>query len=272
MTSYDISADYGALYDSIPIYAQRTADVAFYAAEAAKLGASAPVLELGCGTGRVAMPIARAGHPLTGIDSSSAMLDRFRDKMAAESADLRARVTLRVADVRDFTVEPPAGSNGFALAIAAFRVFQHLTTIDDQLRCLTTVRRHLAPGGLFTFDVFNPDFTRMTSDRTEETEDTPELALSDGRTLRRTVRVAQVHWVRQVSDIELYYYVGASSGGDVERLVHRFEMRWFTASELENLLARAGFRVESRYGDFEKNPLEDGSPDIVIVASRTEAK
>jgi SAM-dependent methyltransferase len=268
MTSYDTSPEFGAIYDAVPVYAQRTADIAFYAGEAAQLGADAPVLELGCGTGRVSLPIARAGHPVTGVDLSPAMLERFREKLAAEAAEVRARVRLHEGDIRDFDVAAPTNARGFELAIAPFRVFQHMTTIDDQLRCLATVRRHLAPGGRFAFDVFNPHFAKMTADRTGETEDTPELTLPDGRTLRRTVRVSRIHWVRQLSDVELIYYLG--SGGSVERVVHKFEMRWFTASELEHLLVRAGFRVDARYGDVEKGRLEDDSPEIVIVAARSD--
>ena len=268
MTSYDTSSEFGALYDAVPAYAERTADVAFYAGLAAHLSLDAPVLELGCGTGRVTLPIARAGHSIVGVDSSSAMLERFRAKLAAEPPDVRARVTLHEADVRDFDVHVPGGSRGFELAIAPFRVLQHMTTTDDQLRCLTTVRRHLAPGGRFAFDSFNPHFTKLTADRTAETEETPELQLPDGRTMRRTFRISRVHWVRQVSDVELIYYV--RSGNDVERVVHKFEMRWYTASELEHLLARCGFELEARYGDFDKGPLDNDSPEIVIVAARAD--
>lgn len=268
MTSYDASSEFGALYDAVPAYADRTADVAFYAGLAAHLSVDTPVLELGCGTGRVTLPIARGGHPIVGVDSSSAMLGRFRAKLAAEPPDVRARVTLHEGDVRDLDIRAPGSARGFQLAIAPFRVMQHMTTTDDQLRCLTTVRRHLAPGGRFAFDAFNPHFAKLTEDRTGETEETPELQLPDGRTMRRAFRIARVHWVRQVSDVELIYYV--RSGADVDRVVHKFEMRWYTASELEHLLVRCGFDVEARYGDFEKGTLDDDSPEIVMVAARAD--
>ena len=270
MTSYDSSPEFGALYDAVPAYAERTADVAFYLGQAAQLSSDAAVLELGCGTGRVSLPIARAGHPLIGLDSSASMLDRFRAKLGAEAADVRGRVTLHETDVREFDVAPPSGANGFELAIAPFRVMQHMTTVDDQLQFLATVRRHLAPGGRLAFDVFNPHFDKMTADRTAETEETEELELADGRTLRRTFRIPRVHWVRQVNDVELIYYI--RSGDEVERVVHKFEMRWYTASELEHLLVRSGFRIEARYGDCERGALKDDSPEIVIVAIRADER
>lgn len=261
--TYDGIPDFGTLYDAVPAYAARV-DVAFYLDEASR-GAghsAAAILELGCGTGRVLLPLARAGHQVTGVDLSAAMLARCRTKLADEPAAVRERVALHQEDVRDFTV-----GAGFALAIAPFRVLQHLTTADDQLRCLAQVRRHLAPGGRIAFDVFNPRFTLLAQDRTAEVEDTPEIPLPDGRYLRRTTRVARVRWVEQLSDVELIYYL--RSGTAVERVVQAFPIRWYSASELAHLLARAGFALEAVYGNFDREPLRDESPDIVMVAAKS---
>jgi SAM-dependent methyltransferase len=263
-TLYDVADEFGLLYDEVPAYAART-DVAFYQSLAAEAGAGAAVLDVGCGTGRLLLPLARAGHAVVGVDASAAMLERCRAKLAAEPAEVRARVSLHQADARDFTVAVPEGAAGFALAIAPFRILQHLVTPAEQLRCVGAVARHLAPGGRFAFDVFNPNVPVMTRDRSAESEDTPERALPDGRTMRRTVRVARVHWVEQVSDIELYYYLRAADGAE-RRVVQAFPMRWFWATELEHLLARAGLRVRAAYGNFDRSPLGDESPEIVVVA------
>jgi SAM-dependent methyltransferase len=268
-STYEIAPGFGVLYDAVPAYANRN-DVPFYLEEAASAGspdAPATVLELGCGTGRVLLPLARAGHTVTGIDRSHSMLARCEAKLAAEPQVVRDRVALHHADARQFTVAAPAG-DGFALAIAPFRVLQHLTTTADQLRCLGAVRRHLVPGGRFVFDVFNPHYSLMTRDRSAEVEDTPELRLADGRYLRRTVRITRVRWVEQISEIELIYHVRSESA--VERVVHAFPMRWYTASELEHLLGRAGFRIESVYGTFDRGSLTDESPEIIVVAIEKE--
>jgi hypothetical protein len=143
---------------------------------------------------------------------------------------------------------------------------QHLTTIEDQLAFLHSAARHLTPGGRLAFDVFNPDFNALVSADGTEREDTPNTRLPDGRSFRRAGRVARVRWIDQVSEIELIYYVTPKSGGRVERHVQSFDMRWFLRAELVHLLARAGFRVRSIYGDFDRSPLSDKSPEQIVCA------
>jgi hypothetical protein len=193
------------------------------------------------------------------------MLAQCRAKLATEPPLVRDRVALAQGDVRDFTLMPPV-PDGFGLAIAPFRVLQHLPTTSDQLACFRTVRRYLAPGGRFVFDVFNPNYALMTTDRSQEAEDTPELQLPDGRSVRRTVRVTGVRWVDQVSDVELTYYV--RSGPAVARVVQAFSMCWYTPRQLEHLLERAEFRLDAVYGNFDRTPLTDQSPEIIVVGVR----
>ncbi len=258
--SYDTVPELGSLYDHIPLYAAR-GDVAFYVSEAGR-SSGGTTIELGCGTGRVLLPLARAGHRVVGVDSSREMLDRLREKLAAEPAEVRQRVALHHSDVRDLTVVDATAS----LVIAPFRVLQHLTTIADQMLCVAAIVRRLDRGGRFAFDVFNPNFAMMIRDRSSESEDTPETPLADGTTLRRTVSVRRVRWVDQVSEVELIYYIRA--GDQVSRHVQAFEMRWYVPAELEHLLARAGMVVESMYGNFDRSDLLDDSPEIVVVAAK----
>ncbi|MEO8562801.1 MAG: class I SAM-dependent methyltransferase [bacterium] len=260
-SSYDSSTDFGTLYDAVPAYSTR-GDVGFYLEETERAGASSAVLEVGCGTGRLTLPLARAGHEVTGIDLSPAMLARAREKLAAEPPEIRARVTLLETDARRMELST---TPAFDLAIVPFRVMQHLGAIEDQLEVLARVRERLRPGGRLVFDVFNPHYGLMTRERSAEAEDTPEQVLPDGRTLRRTVRVLAVHWVEQVSDLELIYYV--RTGDRIERIVQEFQMRFFTPSELTHLVARAGFRLDALFGGFDRQPLDDAAPEIVVVAS-----
>jgi SAM-dependent methyltransferase len=260
-SSYDEVADFGALYDAVPAYGTR-ADVAFYLEEAERAGSSSRVLELGCGTGRLTLPLAQAGHEVTGIDLSPAMLARAREKLGVQPRESRDRVTLLESDVRRIEL---ADAPAFDLVVAPFRVLQHFAAIGDQLEVLAGARRRLRPGGRLVLDVFNPSYASMTRDRSAEVEDTPEQPLPDGHTVRRTVRVTAVHWVEQVSDVELIYHV--RRGERTERVVQRFGMRWFTPAELTHLVARAGFRVDAIYGGFDRRPLDDESPEIVVVAS-----
>jgi SAM-dependent methyltransferase len=262
-SSYDDIPDFGLLYDGVAGYAERP-DVAFYVREAERSGG--PVLELGCGTGRILIPMARAGCTVTGLDGSREMLARCEARLRDEPEEVRARVTLHHGDARDFDL-----GTRFALVTAPFRLVQQMTTSDDQLSLLGAVDRHLAPDGRFVFDVYNPDFAALAAADGAEHEDTPERPLPDGRTLRRTVRIRRVRWVDQVSEAELVYYVAPAPGAPAERHVQAFDMRWYVRGELVHLLGRRGFRAAIQ-GDFDGAPLADGSPEMVVVARRFGAR
>ena len=257
---YDAFPDLPVIYDSVPAYVARR-DVDFYVDEAKDAGGD--VLEVGCGTGRILLPIARSGRAIEGLDASPAMLDRCRKKLREEPNAVQRRVTLHRGDARSFDI-----GRQFALVTAPFRVVQHLTTVDDQLGFLNSAARHLAPGGKLVFDVFNPNFAALLSADGVEKEDTPNTTLPDGRSFRRTGRVVGVRWIDQVSEIELIYYISGKRGEPVERRVMSFDMRWFLRAELVHLLARAGFRVRSFYGDFDRSALTDKSPEQIVCAER----
>jgi SAM-dependent methyltransferase len=257
---YDAFPDLPVIYDNVPAYTARR-DVRFYVDEARDAGGS--VLEVGCGTGRILLPIARSGHTIDGLDASPAMLDRCGSKLRAEPSAVRDRVTLHQGDASSFDL-----GRKFHLIIAPFRVVQHLTGIEDQLGFLDSAARHLAPKGRLTFDVFNPNFAALVSADGIEREDTPETTLPDGRTFRRAGRVSRVRWIDQVSEIELVYYISGQPGGNPDRHVQSFDMRWFLRAELVNLLERGGFRVRAIYGDFDRSPLTDKSPEQVVCAER----
>jgi SAM-dependent methyltransferase len=259
MSMYDAFPDLPTIYDSVPIYNSRR-DVQFYVEEAK--GAAESVLEVGCGTGRIVLPIARSGRSIDGLDASPQMLERCCAKVAGEPDSVRRRITLHQGDARTFDL-----GRRFDLVIAPFRVVQHLTEIDDQLAFLDSVARHLAPGGRLAFDVFNPNFTVLASADGIEREDTPETKLPDGRSFRRAGRVVRVRWIDQVSEIELLYYISGGNG-KVERNVMSFDMRWYLRAELVHLLTRTGFRVRAIYGDFDRSPLTDKSPEQIVCAER----
>jgi len=239
-------------------------DVPFFVDEA--LNAGGRVLEVGSGTGRILVPIARAGVRIDGLDGSREMLDRCRAKLGGEDAAVRDRVRLHEGDARAFDLK-----ERFSLVIAPFRVVQHLTTSEDQLRFLDSVARHLAPSGRLVFDVFNPNFGALVSADGVERDDTPDTPLPDGRSFRRAVRISRVRFIEQVSEVELVYYISAGAGKMAARHVHAFEMRWFLRAELTHLLARGGFAVRCIYGDFDRSPLTDNSPEQILCAERVTA-
>ncbi|MCU1336625.1 MAG: type 12 methyltransferase [Bryobacterales bacterium] len=151
-----------------------------------------------------------------------------------------------------------------------FRPLQHLVNVDEQLSFLGCVHRHLKPGGKLALDVFNPDLTRLASPVSpEEIEDTSEFVLADGRQLRRMFRVTAKRVAAQSSDIELIYYV-RDPNGDTQRIVQAFPMRYFFRYELEHLLARSGFEIQNLFGNFDKSPFTESSPEMVVIAARKE--
>ena len=143
----------------------------------------------------------------------------------------------------------------FALITLPFRPFQHLTTVEDQMACLRTIHRHLAPGGRLVLDLFNPSIIYLAApSRLEEYEDIPQFTMPDGRRVVRHARITARDYFNQIQDVDLIYTVTYPDGRQ-ERLVHSFPMRYLFRFEVEHLLTRCGFSVEALYGDYDKQPI-----------------
>ena len=250
------------LYDHSPRYAGRE-DVGFFTAYS--LSAGGRTLELGCGTGRVLIPTAVAGCDITGLDLSEHMLGRCREKLALQPNEVRERVQLVRGEMTDFDLD-----DTFRLVTTPFRPFQHLIMVEKQLACLRCVNRHLAVGGKLILDLFQVKLWRLTDpEALEEHRDPADVPLPGGRTLSgRGDRIAARHPSEQYNDIEIAYYV-THPDGRVERLVHPFPMRYFFRYEVEHLLARGGFSVVDLFGNYDRSPLQDDSPEMIFVAEKT---
>jgi SAM-dependent methyltransferase len=228
-------------YDYVVPYQTRQ-DVAFFVEAAQASGG--PVLEVGCGTGRVLIPTARAGLAVYGLDLSPHMLDVCERRLAQESIEVQQRVQLDLADMRDFDL-----GQTFNLITIPFRPFQHLIEVEDQIACLRCIRRHLADDGRFILDLFNPSLPIMAREVTgEEQGDEPEFTMPDGRRELRRNRIVARDVFKQYHDVELIYII-THLDGRTERLVHAFPMRYLFRYEAEHLLARCGFAVEALYAE-----------------------
>ena len=150
-TGYDRYAFVAEFYDHVVPYRERR-DVEFFVTMAQQ--ANGPVLEAGCGTGRILTPMARAGVEITGLDVSQTMLAICRKCLAAEPLEVQKRARVLEADMRQFH-----------LATLPFRSFQHLLSPADQSSCLSVVHRHLVPGGRMILDVFNVSFYLWRANR-----------------------------------------------------------------------------------------------------------
>jgi SAM-dependent methyltransferase len=256
----DLYQAIAALYDHVPVYRDRP-DVPFFM-EAAK-DAGGPVLEVGCGSGRVLIPCARAGARIVGLDASAPMLARCRDRLRQETAAVQAAVRLVQGDMRDFALPET-----FALAMFPFRSFQHMVTVNDQIAALDCVRRHLEARGRVIVDVFNPSIDALASRREgEEFGEEPEFTMPDGQRVVRRHKVVKHDRHDQINHVELLYDVTHPDGRQ-ERLVQAFAMRYLFRFELEHLLARCGFDVEAVYSGYDRAPYGTRYPGELIAVAR----
>ena len=249
-------ADY---YDTSPIIVQRTQDVTFYVNAVKKYGD--PVLELGCGTGRITMAIAEAGYRITALDLSERMLERAAEKRAALQRETRERVHLIQGDMTQFEL-----GEKFRCVVIPFRPFQHLLETEQQMACLDCVKKHLAPEGRLIVDFFQTDPERMHDPKFLNESPLVEYDLPGGRHVALSERVAAFHRALQRNDVEMIFRV-THADGKQERLVMEWTLRYFFRYEVEHLLARCGFRLESLCGNFDGSPLADNSPEMIFVAS-----
>jgi SAM-dependent methyltransferase len=256
--------DYGATavyYDHIVPYRER-GDVEFYVEEAKR--SSGPVLEVGCGTGRILVPTVEAGIEVVGVDPSEAMLAVCRRRLLELPEATRSKARLVRADMRDLNL-----AASFPLVTLPFRPFQHLLTVDDQLRCLECLRRHLDGEGQLILDVFNPGLHYLAADNIgEEIREEPEFAMPGGSRVVRTYRTTSRNMFEQVIEVELIYYVTHPDGRE-ERLVDAFPLRYLFRFELEHLLVRSGFRLDRIYGGFDRAPYGSTAyPGELIAVAR----
>ena len=232
MSDYDPIA---RLYD--PWSRSVVEDISFYVDEA--LTAGSPIVELGVGTGRIAIPVAMAGVDVIGVDSSAEMLAVCRQR--ADEADVGGRVDLRLGDLR----RPPVDER-VALVTCPFRAFLHLRDDGERLEALNAARELLLPGGRLIFDVFVPS--------REDIEET------HGRWIEREPDIEErADWDLEAQSLTLS--VRGPSGESTMILWWLEPARWHT------LLAEAGFDVLACYGWFDRRPFA-GEEDSIWIASR----
>ncbi|MBN1423595.1 class I SAM-dependent methyltransferase [Candidatus Fermentibacteria bacterium] len=228
-----------------------TEDIPFYLRLAARHGG--PILELGCGTGRIAIPLAQAGHDVTGLDMSEPMLRHARSKLAESSAAL----TLIQGDCRDFAFD-----RLFRLILFPFNAIAHLHDRESVDACFAAVRRHLAPEGRFVIDMFNPRLDYLDREPLQRFPVT-EYADPDGRGLVVITESSMYDRATQINHIVWHYRIGQIE----DAMAVPNNMRIFFPQELAALLHYNGFCVECVLGDFDESPFQSDSPKQIIVAA-----
>lgn len=258
---YDEWAD---IYDAV--YSYVVEDIPFYADEAVAAAADGgAVLELGCGTGRVAIPVAKAvaaahsGGCVVGLDSSSAMLSRARRN--ADAAGVAGCLTLVQGDMRDF-----AFSRRFSLITIPFRGMLSLLSVEDQTRALMNIKRHLAPGGRLVFDIFAPDLGIMALD-----SDVPYhfRDVTDPASGRRMVIYLQTRYDDYTQIMSVRAIIEElDGGGAVQRKLYRdFALRYIHRWEMAHLLRACGYDVLDMHGDFRRGEFGPDSGNMIWIAT-----
>jgi ubiquinone/menaquinone biosynthesis C-methylase UbiE len=230
-------------------------DVVFYEALARDGGGTA--LELACGTGRVALPLAAAGIEVTGVDMAGAMLAIARRKAAAAPGG--DRLTLVQGDMTALDLR-----RRFGLVFVPFRSFQLLLTVERQRAALQVMRRHLLPGGRIALHLFDPRLELLLGDGGAG----PMLTGTHPETRRRyasEVLRSDIDLVAQVR-FDLWRYTERGRDGAVlAEATRQMALRWTWRWELRHLLDACGFSVEAEYSDFAGSPPEYGR-EIIVVA------
>lgn len=250
------------MYDQIAHYydlthASLTEDIPFVLALARQ--AQGPVLELGCGSGRLLLPLAQAGITVTGLDNSPAMLARAQTQLTPEPESVQNRVTLVEGDMMGFVVD-----GRFPLILISYNTFMHL----DNSRALATLkqaRRHLLAGGQLFIDLANP-FT--IADTPEDHLLSLENVLTDPATGDIILHLAanRLETAGQTLHITWIYDRSPASGGIVHRTIAQATYHYRYPHQMELLLQEAGFTHLTFLGDYDHSPFHEQSQRLLLLS------
>jgi len=235
-------------------------DVDFYRELATEMGG--PILEVGCGTGRVATPLAADGHEVVGIDLSAPMLRLAEQRRATLSAEVAARLTYQQADMATLDL-----GRDFALVVAPSRVFQFMLTTDAQRRALAALRSHLRPDARLVLDLFDP--------RLDLVVPSDEVAGRGGEVVHpstgnRVTWEITGRWPDPARQLIVEDWTSSEIGASGEVLrteTERLTLRWSLRSEMRLLFELAGLEVVAEYGDFRGGPPAYGREQVWVLGN-----
>ncbi len=219
--------------------------------------ADGPILELGCGTGRVLVPLALDGHDVTGLDLSAPMLAVARAKI--DAAHLGERVSLVQGDMRDFNL-----SSRFALAFIPINTFMHCYDTHQQLACLRAIHRHLNSGGQLIVDVYHPDPQVLLESDGRLVSEGTMLDPNTGHTIHH-LYTRRLNPAAQIQNIT-FIMEEIDPTGTVRRNLFSLRMRFVYRYEMELLLRMAGYSLEAVHGSYDLEPFDNNSERMIFLA------
>lgn len=251
---YESLAEY---YDEL--HASLSVDIGMILSMAAH---GAPVLELGCGTGRLLLPLARAGYDVVGVDRSLPMLRRAQRRIASEPAEVGQFVKLLCADMTTIAF---TGAE-FELALIPYNTLMHLAS-ENAAIALRRIRHHLAPRGRLFIDVVNPLLV-------EQTDETQALSLERVFTDESSgdyvavMAANELDAERQLLKITWLFDRSPRHGGQVSRSVVQVDYHYYFPHQVELMLQEAGLELVAMYGNYNEHPYSEESERLLVVAQR----
>ena len=240
-------------------------DVDLYVAAARRTGG--PIVELAAGTGRLAVPLARAGHQVVGVDIDRAMLDRGRSRIATAGPEVAGRVRLVEADLIGCDRVTDVASGGpFALAVLGLNSILLLPSVTQQRSALATMARLLSPGGVAVVDAWQPSPADLVAFDGRLSLEWLRTDADTGREVTKQLAAWYEHLHRTVT-LTTIFEEGAP-GEPTRRWVRQDALRLVSADELVAFAEAAGLEVEQLAGDYGLGPLEPGSERVVLVARK----
>lgn len=233
-------------------------DIDFFLSYAKKT--TGKILDAGCGTGRILIPIAKLGKEIVGIDNSEHMLKICENKIKKEIKSKNI-ITLIKASMTNFKIDKK-----FSLVIIPFGPFNYLINTSEQINCLTCINRHLESKGILVFDVWYPNnYELLKSEHGYHVvKNQPYFKMPDGRKVQWGIKNVSVDYNKQLIYEEMYYNINHPDGKR-EKLIYPCAMRYYHRYEIEHLLSLTGFRINKVYSDFKKNEFGNTYPSELIV-------
>lgn len=238
-------------WEFLMICTRQALDVPFWQRMAERFGS--PVLELCCGSGRITLPLARAGFPVVALDYSSALLDIMKKEMG------QLPITPVQADMRRFNLDAQ-----FPFAFISYSSFQQLLTQDDQMQCLRTIHKHLASDGILALDLTpcmceGPDSLPLTRQYSEFF-----VPVRSQVTMYTSYRIDRLNLIKHWHD----EYHELMPDGSVRTFEHSISLRECSEDYMRLLLEACGFSIEVVWGDFCEEPLTADSNNMIVVARK----